>query len=104
MEFIIFVCTDSTEIFSKLRSAGLNYNLPSFFTDSYCAGGIKLALLIDFFHFFCKYNSFFQFYFSMKHVIDTTYIYIFKNYKHCTYISWLEFFSYFLVKQFWIIV
>ena len=40
-EFIIFVCTDSTEIFfSKLRSAGLDYNLPSFFTDSYCAGGI----------------------------------------------------------------
>ena len=40
-EFIIFVCTDSPEIFfSKLRSAGLNYNLPSFFTDSYCAGGI----------------------------------------------------------------
>ena len=39
-EFIIFVCTDSTQIFfSKLRSAGLNYNLPSFFTDSYCAGG-----------------------------------------------------------------
>ena len=40
-EFIIFVCTDSTEIFlSKLRSSCLNYNLPSFFTDSYCAGGI----------------------------------------------------------------
>ena len=40
-EFIIFVCTDSTEIFfSKLRSAGLNYNVPSFFTDSYSAGGI----------------------------------------------------------------
>ena len=39
-ELIIFVCTDSTEVFSKLRSAGLNYNLPSFFTDSYCAGGI----------------------------------------------------------------
>ena len=40
-EFITFVCSDSTEIFfSKLRSAGLNYNLPSFFTDSYCAGGI----------------------------------------------------------------
>ena len=38
-EFIIFVCTDSTEIFSKLKSAGLNYmyNLPSFFTVSYCA-------------------------------------------------------------------
>ena len=40
-EFIIFVCTDSAEIFfSKLRSAGLNYNLPFFFTESYCAGGI----------------------------------------------------------------
>ena len=40
-EFIIFVCTNSTEIFfSKLRSAGLDYNLSSFFTDSYCAGGI----------------------------------------------------------------
>ena len=40
-EFMIFVCTDSAEIFfSKLRSAGLNYNLPSFFTESYCAGGI----------------------------------------------------------------
>ena len=39
-EFIIFVCTDSTEIFfSKLSSAALNYNLPSFFTDSYCKGG-----------------------------------------------------------------
>ena len=38
-EFIIFVCTDSTEIFfSKLRSAGLNYNLPSFFTDLLCGG------------------------------------------------------------------
>ena len=38
-EFIIFVCTDSNEIFfSKLRSAGLNYNLPSFFTDSDYAG------------------------------------------------------------------
>ena len=40
-EFIIFVCTDSIEIFlSKLRSSCSNYNLPSFFTDSYCAGGI----------------------------------------------------------------
>ena len=29
-----------TEIFfSKLKSAGLIYNLPSFCTDSYCAGG-----------------------------------------------------------------
>ena len=35
-----FFCTDCTEIFSKLRSAGLNNNLPSFFTDSYCVGGI----------------------------------------------------------------
>ena len=39
-EFIIIVCTDSSEIFfSKLRPAGLNYNLLSFFNDSYCAGG-----------------------------------------------------------------
>ena len=36
----IFVRTDTTEIFSKLRSASLNYNLPSFFTDSYCGRGI----------------------------------------------------------------
>ena len=36
-----FFCTDSTEIFfSKLRSAGLNFTLTSFFTESYCAGGI----------------------------------------------------------------
>ena len=36
-----FFCTDSTEIFfSKLQSAGFNYNLPSFFTDSYCVWGI----------------------------------------------------------------
>ena len=36
-----FVCTDSTEIFfSKLRSAGSNYNMLSFFTGSYCAEGI----------------------------------------------------------------
>ena len=36
------ICTDSTEIlFSKLRSAGLNYHLPklSFYTDPYCGGG-----------------------------------------------------------------
>ena len=39
--YIIFVCADTTEIFySKLSSAALNYYLPSFFTDSYCAGGI----------------------------------------------------------------
>ena len=36
-----FCFIDSTEIFfSKLSSAALNYNLPNFFTDSYCAGGI----------------------------------------------------------------
>ena len=40
-ELIILVCTDSTEIFlSKLRSSCSNYNLPSFITDSVCAGGI----------------------------------------------------------------
>ena len=48
-KFIIFVCTDSTEIFSKLRSAGLNYNLPRFFTDSYYAGGINKHCLLTFF-------------------------------------------------------
>ena len=48
-EFIIFVCTDSTQIFfSKLRSAGLNYNLPSFFTDSYCAGVSNKHCLLTF--------------------------------------------------------
>ena len=41
-EFIIFVCTDSAEIFfSKLRSAGLNYNLPSFFTESNTVRGVS---------------------------------------------------------------
>ena len=49
-EFLNFVCTDSTEIFfSKLRSAGLNYNLPSFFTDSYCAGVSNKHCLLTFF-------------------------------------------------------
>ena len=49
-EFIIFVCTDSAEIFfSKLRSAGLNYNLPSFFTESYCAGVSNMHCLLTFF-------------------------------------------------------
>ena len=37
--FYNFVCTDSTEIFfSKLRPAGLNYNLSSFFTGLLCGG------------------------------------------------------------------
>ena len=49
-KFIIFVCTDSAEIFfSKLRSAGLNYNLPSFFTESYCAGVSNKHCLLTFF-------------------------------------------------------
>ena len=49
-EFIFFVCTDSAEIFfSKLRSAGLNYNLPSFFTESYCAGVSNKHCLLTFF-------------------------------------------------------
>ena len=49
-EFIIFVCTDSTEtFFSKLSSAALNYNLPSFFTDSYCAGVSNKHCLLTFF-------------------------------------------------------
>ena len=46
---IIFVCTYYTEIFSKLRSAGLNYNLTSFFTDSYCAGVSNKHCLLTFF-------------------------------------------------------
>ena len=51
-EFIIFCCTDSTEIFfPKLRSAALNYNLPSFFTDSYCAGVSNKHCLLTFFIF-----------------------------------------------------
>ena len=65
-DFIIFVCTDSTEIFfSKLRSAGLNYNLPSFFTDSYCAGVSNKHCLLTFFHrtliyFYNSYDARFQ--------------------------------------------
>ena len=47
-EFIIFVCTDSTEI-SKLRSPCSNYKLPSFFTDSYCAGVSNKHWLLTFF-------------------------------------------------------
>ena len=50
LEKIIFVSTDSTEIFfSKLRSAGLNYNIPNFFTDSYCAGVSNKHCLLTFF-------------------------------------------------------
>ena len=54
-EFIIFVCTDSTEIFlSKLRSSCSNYNLPSFFTDSYCAGVSNKHCLLTFFIFLAQ--------------------------------------------------
>ena len=37
---MIFVCTDSTEIFSKLRSAGLTYNL-LFFSLTLTVQGIS---------------------------------------------------------------
>ena len=47
--FIIFVCTDFTEIFfSKLKSAGSNYNLPSLFTESYCVGVFDKHCLLTF--------------------------------------------------------
>ena len=36
--------------FSKLRSAGLNYKMPSFFTDSYCAGVSNKHCLLTVFH------------------------------------------------------
>ena len=38
-------------LFSKLWSAGLHYNLPSFSTDSYCAGVSNKHCLLTFF--FC---------------------------------------------------
>ena len=57
---MIFVCTDYTEIFfSKIRSAGLNYNLTSSFTDSYCAGVSNKHCLLTFFisfTFLCKFS------------------------------------------------
>ena len=49
-DFIIFVCADSTEIFlSKLSSFCSNYNLSSFFIDSYCAGVSNKHCLLTFF-------------------------------------------------------
>ena len=49
---MIFVCTDSTEIFfSKLRSAGLNYNLPSFSLTLTVRGVSNKHCLLTFFHF-----------------------------------------------------
>ena len=49
-QFIIFVCTDSAEIFfSKLRSAGLNYNLPSFSLNLTVRGVSNKHCLLTFF-------------------------------------------------------
>ena len=54
-EFIIFVCTDSAEIFfSKLRSAGLNYNLPFFSLNLSVRGVSNKHCLLTFFHFETK--------------------------------------------------
>ena len=51
-EFIIFVCTDSTEIFfSKLSSAGLNYNLPTF-SLTLTVRGVSNKHCLFFFHFY----------------------------------------------------
>ena len=54
-EFIIFVCSDSSEIFSKLRSAGLNYNLSSFFSLTLTVRGylISIAYCLFSFSIFC---------------------------------------------------
>ena len=49
-EFIIFVCTDSAQIFfSKLRSAGLNYNLPGFSLNLTVRGVSNKHCLLTFF-------------------------------------------------------
>ena len=49
-EFIIFVCTDSAEIFfSKLKSAGLNYYLPSFLLNLTMRGVSNKHCLLTFF-------------------------------------------------------
>ena len=53
-EFIIFVCTDSTEIFSKMRSAGLNYNLSIFSLTLTVRGVSNKHCLLTFFHFTMK--------------------------------------------------
>ena len=55
-EFIIFVCTDSTEIFfSKLSSAGLNYNLPTFSLTLTVRGVSNKHCLFFFFIFIWPY-------------------------------------------------
>ena len=61
LEKIFFVSTDSTDIFfSKLRSAGLNYNMLSFFTDSYYAGVSNKHCLLTFFIFDCSSSLYLQ--------------------------------------------
>ena len=55
-EFIIFVCTDSTEIFSKLRSAGLNF--PCFFLLTLTVRGVSNKhCLLTFFIWFVGFTS-----------------------------------------------
>ena len=52
LEKIIFVCTYSTEIFfSKLRSAGLNYDMPSFSLTLTVPGVSNKHCLLTFFTF-----------------------------------------------------
>ena len=62
-EFINFVCTDSAEIFfSKLRSAGLNYNLPRFSLNLTVRGVSNKHCLFTFFiqtDFVVSYNMMF---------------------------------------------
>ena len=57
-------------LLSKLRSAGLNYNSPSFFTESYCAGGgvSNKHCLFTFFHFLAKNRK--QLFFSLSKGVD----------------------------------
>ena len=57
-EFIIFVCTDSAEIFfSKLGSAGLNYNLPSFSLNLTVRGVSNKHCLLTFFIVTCFFGK-----------------------------------------------
>ena len=64
---IFFVCTDYTEIFSKLKSAGLNYNLTSFFSLTLTVRGVsnKHCLLTFFiFHAFLSWCRLLIFFFQ----------------------------------------
>ena len=49
MKEFIFFCTDSTEIFFSLRSAGLNYTLPSFSMTLTVRGVSNKHCLLTFF-------------------------------------------------------